>query len=570
MLEQLRRNSKSFIVWILFGIIIAVFIISFGPQSDQISCGSRRDYAVKVEKTEVSPNSWRFGMNGLGFSGGTGGMAGAIRRAQVMDRLIARELLAQAAEEAGFSFSDDVVHQRIAAGDIHILLEPRQGQFIYFKDDAFDYEILERYVTALGLPSVRAFIEEQRRELLAAAMRDVMLGATQVSAEEARLRYVQENTRATLKYARFRPSLYQREISLEPAAVQAYLAGHEKEVKARYEADKARYQKVKPELRGRILFFARKPAAGATSPTTPEEAAGPGQKPAEAATAAAAGAKTADKPASDPAHSRAEAALASIRAGKSFEEVARAQSEDRDTARRGGDIGWRPVDSLGYGNELVEAAKKLAPGQLSGVIESPTGYYVLRVDARREGDLTYDQVKLEIAEAMAIEAESRERARRDAEGALAQATGGKPLDEIFARKEEEASAARPVLQTTAPVQRTGDTIAGVGRSPELVQAVFEGLKPGTLAPRLFEVEDGFALVKLESREEADLKKFTETQAQVQRGYAAEKGFRLLARWLGDRCREVVSGGKVSLNREYIDMSDEGEKNPFPYSPCQSL
>src|SRR5262245_55939453 len=33
MLEQMRRSSQSLLIYVLFGIVIAVFIINFGPQS---------------------------------------------------------------------------------------------------------------------------------------------------------------------------------------------------------------------------------------------------------------------------------------------------------------------------------------------------------------------------------------------------------------------------------------------------------------------------------------------------------------------------------------------------------
>ena len=38
MLEQMRKNSRSFLIMILFGIIIVVFVISFGPQSRGTTC----------------------------------------------------------------------------------------------------------------------------------------------------------------------------------------------------------------------------------------------------------------------------------------------------------------------------------------------------------------------------------------------------------------------------------------------------------------------------------------------------------------------------------------------------
>ena len=33
MLKQMRQQSRSLLIYVLFGIVIAVFIINFGPQS---------------------------------------------------------------------------------------------------------------------------------------------------------------------------------------------------------------------------------------------------------------------------------------------------------------------------------------------------------------------------------------------------------------------------------------------------------------------------------------------------------------------------------------------------------
>jgi hypothetical protein len=106
MLEQLRRNSRSFIIWILFGIIIAVFIISFGPQAspDSLGCGQSKQLALEVNGEEVSLNSWRFAMNAPFLRGGGAGQQ-TMRRQLAVDLLVMRELLAQAAEAQGFRIS---------------------------------------------------------------------------------------------------------------------------------------------------------------------------------------------------------------------------------------------------------------------------------------------------------------------------------------------------------------------------------------------------------------------------------------------------------------------------------
>src|SRR5688572_22533056 len=131
MLEQLRRNSRSFIIWILFGIIIAVFIISFGPQAnpESLGCGHSSEFALEVSGEDVPVSSWRYGVNGVTWLRLRGGSRDpAFRRQLALDLLVQRELLAQEAEKRGFRVPDDLVNKAIAAGEFYVLgFKVRQG-----------------------------------------------------------------------------------------------------------------------------------------------------------------------------------------------------------------------------------------------------------------------------------------------------------------------------------------------------------------------------------------------------------------------------------------------------------
>ena len=65
-----------------------------------------------------------------------------------------------------------------------------------------------------------------------------------------------------------------------------------------------------------------------------------------------------------------------LKAGDNFESLARLYSEAAE-AQKGGDWGWVGRDSLR--KELNEIAFNLKPGEHSGVIETPDGYYILFV-----------------------------------------------------------------------------------------------------------------------------------------------------------------------------------------------
>jgi len=81
------------------------------------------------------------------------------------------------------------------------------------------------------------------------------------------------------------------------------------------------------------------------------------------------------------ARSRAQEALAEILAGAPFEEVAGRWSEEPGAAPRGGLL--RPGREGTWVQPFWKAALALAEGEVSGVVETPFGFHVLRLDARR-------------------------------------------------------------------------------------------------------------------------------------------------------------------------------------------
>jgi peptidyl-prolyl cis-trans isomerase D len=423
MLEQLRRNSRSFIIWILFGIIIAVFIISFGPQAspESLGCGHSSEFALEVQGQDVSVNSWRFGVNGVNWLRlSRGGQdASSMRRQLAVDLLVQRELLAQAAEERGFRVPDDLVNKTIAAGEFYIL-----GYKVRIDDKDFfkDYKQLESFASSLGLPNVAELIEEERREQLAEMTRHLFLASASVSDEEVKQQYIQDNTKITADYVKFDVGRYKSALSLGEADIAKYASGHEEDLKKAWESEKTQWTNDRARVLARHIFIAK------------EEPKPPAEEKKEEDPAAAAKKKEAAKAqAAQKAKEEASAVHARLAGGEDFGKVAAEVSDDVLTKARGGLLGWRPAESLGYGKEVVEAAKKLEPGKVSDPIETPRGFHIIRIDERSDKGLTFEQKKLDLAAKIAADHYARELARRDAEAALAQAKQ-KPLEQLFERK----------------------------------------------------------------------------------------------------------------------------------------
>lgn len=100
---------------------------------------------------------------------------------------------------------------------------------------------------------------------------------------------------------------------------------------------------------------------------------------------------------------RAEEALAKLDYGATFEEVAREMSMSPDR-HMGGDVGYTTLDAVPAA--VADVAAKLPPGQVSGVIETPYGFEVVKVvgvrDARRK---PLPEVRTEIEDRLRTERE---------------------------------------------------------------------------------------------------------------------------------------------------------------------
>ena len=171
MLDQMRKHSRSFIIYIFFGIIIAVFVVNFGPQS--AGCTASTTFASKVGGNTVSPSEFAYV---IGATDIMRMMANAPEsmltrfRGQIMDQVLLREVLADDAMGLGFRIPDKEIDDMIVKGSfINVGGWPRGQRIGLPKSESgkFDYDLLKRYVKGRFGLTVKKFKQIQRREMLA-------------------------------------------------------------------------------------------------------------------------------------------------------------------------------------------------------------------------------------------------------------------------------------------------------------------------------------------------------------------------------------------------------------------
>jgi hypothetical protein len=456
----MRRQGASIFIYLIFGLLIVIFVINFAPSSNrggmEGGCSTSSNTVVSVDGENANQSAYLVAYSANGASG----------RQKVylaLEQITRRELLAQAAGARGIRATGDLVDEEIKQGFFFL-----GGQRIDFKQQFFDENGLFRikqfknWVSSLNV-STGSYREEQARGLQAAMMSDLLTSSVRVSRDEALANYLYDNNTVTYDVVTFDPGKYRQAMRLGDADTKRFLEGHLAEVEARYKADERTYKSVKPQLALREIFIpkaspeAPKPADDKAAKPADDKAASPADdKAAKPADKKPEADKKADKiaekkPAAgdapnprglppDVAKTKLEAVRAAIVAGKlTFGDAEKQLAADssEDAAADNGDRGWRSAENAGLGDkEVNDAVKTLKPGEMTPVIVTERGAHLVIATDKREGDLSFDQVKMEIASALAKDVWSKEAAKRDALDVLAkaQAGTGKNLDQMFERE----------------------------------------------------------------------------------------------------------------------------------------
>lgn len=538
MLEQMRQRSQSWIIWLFFLVIIIVFIINFGPQSPTSSSPSIdiSTTAAKVVGRELSRTDFRYGY--LMVGGGQSAPAQARQRRlkeMVMDKLLERELLAAEAEKRGFRVSVEEVEDLVASSKM-VMLGYEQPFGAVQKDGRFDYETFRRFVSFQLQMSPKAFLEQQRIELLAAHMRNLLRAGANVGSAEVKEEFQRQGTQINLEYVRFVARRFEDVIDLPATEVEAYAKANEAKLKQLYTDRKYLYEKLPRERRLAQITVKLAADAGAEAE------------------------KAAKKKADD--------LLARLKKGEPFAAVARAGSEDTQSKARGGSLGWRREKGTSLPAAVEAKVWPAKDGELIGPEKAEGGFFIVRVEATREGDISFENVRLELAEEQLRGEKANAKAKAEAEAALAKARAAKDkaLKDLFPAPADSLQGDPGVVRAeeTGLFARRGHMIEGIGVVPGLAKAAF-ALKVDEPFAGPFDVPGGHVVVKLKERKEADMVEFEKKKGELQANATAQRGEEILQAWALRRCVEARDAKQIEVNRDVLRYDDSDAQTA--YAPC---
>ncbi|MCK9459113.1 MAG: peptidylprolyl isomerase [Proteobacteria bacterium] len=505
MLEFFRKNVGGFMGFVIVGVLVFVFAMSFGTQSEGWGKGQTAFVAASVDGDDISETSFRIMLNLFGGRALARDSAeyASVQRA-VIDGLVERQLLLGLADEVGISASDSEVEDRIVKNEflvtqsVETIVEKETNPFFgpnpqrtarallkdgyvmpekfLTKDKTFDLEGFKKFVQYHLQATEELFIEEQRKELTAQRVREAIVAGVRVSAEEVRRDYDRENDTASISYLRLFPSYFANQLSPTADEIAAYAAANADAVRQYYDTNKYKYTNLEKQARARHILV---------------------QVPSEATDA-------------DRAAKRLiiDTLLARAKAGEDFAELARQYSEDPGSAAKGGDLGYNARGRMVPEFDAVMFA--LEPGKVSDVVQTEYGFHVIRLEGFREGNVPLEGATPEIAEQLYRESEGKKRAQTAANEYLARLKAGEPIESLIPAAPEggEPGELGLKVRTSPELKRGVANVPGIGNAPEIVEAAFQLKAEAPIPDRVFELREDYFVIALKERKtpsDADFK-----------------------------------------------------------------
>src|SRR5215472_3404292 len=224
-----------------------------------------------------------------------------------------------------------------------------------------------------------------------------------------------------------------------------------------------------------------------------------------------------DQKAVDRAHAKADDVLKQIKSGGNFSDLAKKYSEDTDTAKNGGALGWIKPSVFPVAS-VPKATESLPKGGTSDVIDAGYAFVIIHVDDRQEAHVkTLDEVKAQI-EPLIKQQKAADVAQRLADQVLADSRS--PDSSL-----EKAAAAHNLQVITTDFVTSQDALPGIGNDPQFMSAAFSQTEKAP--PDQINVHAGYAIYQVTAIKPPSTPTFEEARSRVEQEFKNERATQLL-------------------------------------------
>lgn len=514
MLDFLRKKKRSWIITILLGLIIVVFIAFYGGSQQPTGVAShvaeingesisQREFIVHYQRAVERYREM--------FKGSlTPELLKNLNIKQsLLEEMIEARLVLQEARRLGLSATDEELMNAIAqVPEFHV-----NGRFNK-----------ERYIQLLRANRLTPaqFEEDQRKQLTIQRLLGVLADAAHVTEAEVRERYRFEQEKINLQFVRFSVSDNLSDVRITDEDVQKFYDRNKESLKEPLKVQVEYIPYSFEQFSGPVQLTDKEVedyynSNRATKFTTPKQA--------KVRYVMVRLDAVADAKQKEAAQVRANRIVAEARGGKSFAELAKKESQD-PSAEKGGEIGW-----LNQG-QLPEALDKqifaLAKGEISEPIETPVGFHIVKVeDIKEEKTLSLAEAKPVIMRELKLEKGKYEAAKiadRDRE----KAASGNDLAKLA--QENGLS-----LKTTRLFSE-GEVLPEIGPTQDFYKTAL-ALKAKEVSS-VIEGPNAYYVLQAKERTEAVVPPLDAVRGKIEKGLKESKAYEMSVQQANDSLDQV--------------------------------
>jgi peptidyl-prolyl cis-trans isomerase D len=503
MLDFMRKHASSWLVKVIFGLIIVVFVawgVNFSATDDKVIAYVNeepitvREFGRAYEQSlqqvrEQNPDISSEALQQAGF------------KKSVLGRLINTMIMEQEAEKLGLT---------VSAREVRHLI--RNIPAFQNEEQRFDYKLYEARLARQG-QSAPQFEASMREDFMIQRLIDYIGLPGRVTERKARQLFNYLRQKAVVDYAVFRTEAFLDQVSAS-----------EEEIQEIYTNNQDRFRQP---ARIQIRYLAFTPEDLAAYETVPEEDVEAYYASHQEKFKHPESLKVrhilikVDQDASEDkeqqARRRAEKLLSRIKVGEDFAELAEKHS-DGPSADQGGDLDWM---TRGQMVEPFEAAAfDLETGEVSEPVRTRFGWHLIKVDERKPAGVhPLEEVREEIHDLLAEEQASA-KVTDLLDEAMAQAAAGASLDEIAQNldlqiKESELSSLKTIRNA-------------FGMTKEAVEMLFN--RPvGMIADMPLAIENGYLLAEKVQEKPASVLPLDKVKDNVEQMIKTDKAKKLARR-----------------------------------------
>lgn len=430
---------------------------------------------------------------------------------QTLEELIHQRVLYLKAQEMGLTAGEGEILKAITSMNY---FNDKDGKF---SEENFKYFLRSNQMTEASLQ------DEIRRGLTMQKLQQLMMSSMFVSTKEAALEWRIQESKLNLDYIKIDTSTLPVVVTDEERTAFLKDEKAQEKIKTWYESHQQDYHKPE-EVRARHILKAYDGARNADT--------------------------LAAKRSKDEARKEAERVLALVQAdSKNFADLAKKETDEPQGKTNGGDLGFFTREAMVA--EFSKAAFELAPGQTSGVVESPFGFHIIQVVAKNPAkDVSLEQATASIVDLLISKEKAPTQAQKLAEEAYAQVKNPAALDALLAKH-------RLRWEHTGEFSLNTRMIPGLGAKQEVMEQVFALASQDTEKQALIKALPAYYIVKMVDKKQADPAKVDKEQLKFLRANVAfTQSYGFMADLEAKARKEFDKKNAISKNPDYLALDQQ--------------